>query len=108
LTPSLAPPSDEIRANLQGRVVWLAIAMMVSARLWLGGAESNGTRHLPDSADCSPHPCLCLASALAPGYRWAVHLPEVPPPGFSDTANTTGGGVGRAFSLGLTWSSARW
>ena len=32
--------ADEIRARLQGRVVWPAMAIMVSARLWLGGAIS--------------------------------------------------------------------
>ena len=38
--------ADEIRAKLQGRVVWLAMAIMVPARLWLGGAIS-ATRDTP-------------------------------------------------------------
>ena len=29
--------ADEIRAKAQGKVVWLAMAIMVSTRLWLGG-----------------------------------------------------------------------
>jgi hypothetical protein len=33
--------ADEMRAKLQGGVVWLAMAVMVSARLWLGGAVST-------------------------------------------------------------------
>ncbi len=35
--------ADEIRAKLQGKVAWLAMAIMVSARLWLGGVV-NGSR----------------------------------------------------------------
>jgi len=38
--------ADEIRAKLQGRVVWLAMAIMVPARLWLGGVIST-TRDTP-------------------------------------------------------------
>lgn len=33
---------DEIRAKLQGQVLWLAMAIMVSTRLWLGGVVSTG------------------------------------------------------------------
>lgn len=33
--------ADEIRAKLQGHVVWLAMALMVPARLWLGGVIST-------------------------------------------------------------------
>jgi len=33
--------ADEIRARLQGHVVWLAMALMVPARLWLGGVVST-------------------------------------------------------------------
>lgn len=33
--------ADEIRAKLQGGVVWIAMAMMVSTRLWLGGEISR-------------------------------------------------------------------
>jgi len=32
--------ADEIRVKTQGGVVWMALAMMVSTRLWLGGAVS--------------------------------------------------------------------
>ncbi|MCP4211992.1 MAG: IS1 family transposase [Halieaceae bacterium] len=32
--------ADEIRAKIQGTVIWIAMAMMVSTRLWLGGAIS--------------------------------------------------------------------
>ncbi len=35
-----AVQADEIRVRQQGRVVWLALAMMVTTRLWLGGAVS--------------------------------------------------------------------
>ena len=33
--------ADEIRAKIQGAVVWIAMALMVSTRLWLGGAIST-------------------------------------------------------------------
>ena len=33
--------ADEIKAKLQGRSVWMAMAIMVSTRLWLGGAISE-------------------------------------------------------------------
>jgi transposase-like protein len=31
---------DELRVKLQGRIVWMALALMVSTRLWLGGVVS--------------------------------------------------------------------
>src|SRR3972149_1480490 len=33
---------DEIRAKLQGHVLWLAMAIMVGTRLWLGGGGRHG------------------------------------------------------------------
>jgi IS1 family transposase len=39
--------ADEIRAKARGKVVWLAMALMVSSRLWLGGVVSRDRdRHL--------------------------------------------------------------
>lgn len=35
-----AVQADEIRVRQQGKVVWMALAMMVATRLWLGGAVS--------------------------------------------------------------------
>ena len=35
-----AVQADEIRVRQQGRVVWLAMAMVVTTRLWLGGVAS--------------------------------------------------------------------
>jgi len=32
--------SDEIRVKTQGGVLWMAMAMMVSTQLWLGGVVS--------------------------------------------------------------------
>jgi len=37
---------DELRVRQQGRVVWMALALMVSTRLWLGGIVS-------DNRDCA-------------------------------------------------------
>jgi hypothetical protein len=38
--------ADELRVKKQGGIVWLAMAMMVKTRLWLGG-EVNEQRDLP-------------------------------------------------------------
>jgi len=35
-----AVQADEIRVRQQGKVVWMALALMVTTRLWLGGAVS--------------------------------------------------------------------
>jgi len=33
-------PADELRVKKQGGLVWMAMAMMVQTRLWLGGTSS--------------------------------------------------------------------
>ena len=33
--------ADEMRVKLQGKVLWMAMALMVSTRLWLGGVVSE-------------------------------------------------------------------
>ena len=38
--------ADELRVKKQGGIVWMALAMMVTTRLWLGGAVSE-QRDLP-------------------------------------------------------------
>jgi transposase-like protein len=38
--------ADELRVKKQGAIVWLALAMMVTTRLWLGG-EGSAQRDLP-------------------------------------------------------------
>jgi transposase-like protein/IS1 family transposase len=38
--------ADEIRVKTQGRIVWMALAMMVKTRLWLGG-EVSAQRDMP-------------------------------------------------------------
>jgi transposase-like protein len=37
--------ADELRVKAQGSIVWLAMAIMVPTRLWLGGAISPPSRH---------------------------------------------------------------
>jgi hypothetical protein len=39
--------ADELRVKTQGSIVWMAMAVMVSTRLWLGGAISprDARRH---------------------------------------------------------------
>ena len=38
--------ADELRVKKQGGIVWMALAMMVKTRLWLGG-EVSAQRDLP-------------------------------------------------------------
>ena len=38
--------ADELRVKKQGGIVWMALAMMVTTRLWLGG-EVSERRDLP-------------------------------------------------------------
>ena len=42
-------PADELRVKKQGSIVWMALAMMVKTRLWLGGevSEVSEQRDLP-------------------------------------------------------------
>jgi transposase-like protein len=48
--------ADEIRVKEQGQIVWMAMAIMVSSRLWLGGV-------------ISPHRDMALISALMQKVR---------------------------------------
>jgi transposase-like protein/IS1 family transposase len=38
--------ADELRVKIQGKIVWMAMAVMVGTRLWLGG-EVSASRDLP-------------------------------------------------------------
>lgn len=66
--------ADEIKVKVQGGSIWMALAMMVSTRLWLGGAISphrdmsliqNLTDKVRQMALCRP---LLLAVDGLPGY----------------------------------------
>lgn len=55
--------ADEIRAKLQKKILWLAMALQVSTRLWLGGVVGEGRdeslliqlmQHIRASALCRP------------------------------------------------------
>ena len=37
--------ADEVRVKARGKIVWLAMALMVSTRLWLGGVSSRERDH---------------------------------------------------------------
>jgi transposase-like protein len=64
--------ADELRVKTQGAIVWMAMALMVSTRLWLGGAISTSRdtqliRRLVDlvRACASPeHPLLVATDGL--------------------------------------------
>lgn len=64
--------ADELRARIQGGVVWLAMALMVPTRLWLGGAASpkRDKRLIQEvvaqvRACALPKPVLVVADGLA-------------------------------------------
>jgi transposase-like protein/IS1 family transposase len=48
--------ADELRVKIQGAIVWMAMAVMVTTRLWLGG-------------EVSPHRDLCLIRGLMQRVR---------------------------------------
>jgi len=59
--------ADEIKAKTQGKSVWIALAMQVSNRLWLGGAVSYGRNKalLKSLADQIRAWALCRPMLLA-------------------------------------------
>jgi transposase-like protein len=69
--------ADEVRVKLQGQIVWLAMALVVPTRLWLGGVVSpaRDQRLLLALAQrvrawALPSPLLLVTDGLA-GYRTA-------------------------------------
>jgi len=70
--------ADERRAKLQGSVVWLAMALMVSTRLWLGGVVSQKRDQglirqlVAQMRACAlPRPLLLVTDGLATyGHAW--------------------------------------
>jgi hypothetical protein len=64
--------ADEIKVKLQGRSVWMALAVMVSTRLWLGGvlAEQRDKHLMRQLAACIRQMALCRPLLLAvDGWR---------------------------------------
>lgn len=59
--------ADEIKAKVQGGYVWIALAVMVSTRLWLGGVISvrRDKRLIRQLADCIRAVALCRPLLLA-------------------------------------------
>jgi transposase-like protein len=57
--------ADEIRVRAQGQILWLALAIMVSTRLWLGGAVSaKRDRALIDRLVVQIRACAVVAPLL--------------------------------------------
>lgn len=57
--------ADEIRVRAQGQILWLALALMVSTRLWLGGAVSpTRNRVLIDRLAAQIRACAVVAPVL--------------------------------------------
>src|SRR5262245_7997468 len=56
-------PADELRVKKQGGIVWMALAIMVKTRLWLGG-EVSAQRDLP-----------LIRRLIARVGRWAARRP---------------------------------
>src|ERR1700746_616223 len=55
--------ADELRVKKQGGIVWMALAMMVTTRLWLG-REGGEQRDMP-----------LIRRLIERGKRWAAHRP---------------------------------
>jgi len=63
--------ADELRVKKQGGIVWMALAMMVQTRLWLGGEVSAQRalalirRRIERGRRCAVHrPLLCCTDGL--------------------------------------------
>src|SRR5262245_3053076 len=61
--------ADEIRGKKQGGIVWMALAMMVKTRLWLGG-EVSEQRDMADPAAGRAGEALCGTSSPVVLYGW--------------------------------------
>jgi transposase-like protein/IS1 family transposase len=68
--------ADEIRVKTQRRgVVWMAMAMVVSSRLWLGGVVSQRRdKHLARSLAHLVHTCLRCAPLLLITDGWTAYV----------------------------------
>jgi transposase-like protein len=82
-----AVQADEIRVKQQGRVVWVALAMQVLTRLWLGGAISVRrdaaliARLLTWVRACAcPAPLLVCVDGFAAYVRQVRHMARTPEP----------------------------
>jgi transposase-like protein len=83
--------ADELRVKLQGQVVWLAMALAVSSRLWLGAVVgASRDRHLLRGiaawvrAWLVPGPLLVVVDGLAgyrDAFRRALRSPQPMPKG---------------------------
>jgi len=67
--------ADEIRVRCQKRrVVWLAMALCVPSRLWLGGAVSaQRDKHLARALAQKVKACACFAAVLVVTDGWSVY-----------------------------------
>ena len=61
--------ADEMRVKKQGGIVWMALAMMVTTRLWLGG-EVSEQRDMPLIRRLIERVRHCAPVALCCLYRW--------------------------------------
>jgi transposase-like protein len=84
--------ADEIRVKKQGAIVWMALAMMVCTRLWLGGEISEQRdrplirRLLERVRRCAAHRPLLVCTAGLVSYSRAMREP------FRDPVHTGTGG----------------
>jgi transposase-like protein len=96
--------ADEIKVKIQGGSIWMAMAMMVSTRLWLGGV-------------ISPHRDKALIQALADKVRAMalcrpvlVAVDGLPSyvKAFQRAFRITVNSVAVAGGLGLNWQWCKW
>jgi len=82
-----AVQADEIRVRQQGRVIWLAMALVVTTRLWLGGAVSPRRDGVLIARLCAlvktcalPAPLLVLVDGFAAYVKQMRRMARTPLP----------------------------
>jgi hypothetical protein len=69
--------ADEIRVKGHRMIAWMAMALMVSTRLWRGGSGESRARSNARGSLVAPSSRLLPANARAPGlYRWVGRVPQ--------------------------------
>jgi len=84
--------ADEIRVKKQGGIVWMALAMMVGTRLWLGGEVKRAAGYAVDPTTDRTREALCGSASAIGLYRWLGVLHPAIRETFRDPVHTGTGG----------------
>ena len=116
--------ADEIRVKRQGGIVWMALAMMVSTRLWLAGEVSEPrdmtlmrrvierVRAWPSSARCCSVPMACAPIYARFARPFATQCGQEPTGGLACARGATSASPRSSSAMrsdgGSTSSAASW